>query len=52
MTREPPASTQPTTGAATGKTETKANGLKITYVAPPAGAKDGDTVSVLYAGKL
>jgi FKBP-type peptidyl-prolyl cis-trans isomerase len=34
------------------KTETKAGGLKITYVAPPVGAKDGDEVSILYAGRL
>ena len=34
------------------KTETKAGGLKITYVAPPVGAKDGDSVSILYAGRL
>lgn len=55
---EPPAAapaTKPATAAAaagTGKTETKPNGLKITYVAPPEGAKVGDNVSVLYAGKL
>src|SRR3954466_16243406 len=37
-----------------GKSETKPSGLKITYVAPgeSGGAKDGDTVWVLYAGKL
>ena len=46
---ETPATTQ---AAAAGKTETKDNGLKITYVAPAVGAKDGDTVSVLYTGKL
>ena len=34
------------------KTETKPSGLKITNVAPGAGAKDGDTVWVLYTGKL
>jgi len=35
------------------KSETKENGLQITYVAPGhAGAKDGDSVSVLYTGKL
>ena len=34
------------------KTETRAGGLKITYVQPPAGAKDGDSVSILYAGRL
>jgi peptidylprolyl isomerase/FKBP-type peptidyl-prolyl cis-trans isomerase FkpA len=57
---EPPkaATTKPATagagaGAATpGKTETKSNGLKITYVAPAEGARAGDNVSVLYAGKL
>lgn len=38
--------------AAAPKVETKPSGLKITYVAPAAGAKDGDTVSVLYTGKL
>jgi FKBP-type peptidyl-prolyl cis-trans isomerase len=41
-----------TAGAAAGKTETKPNGLKITYVAPGEGARVGDSVSVLYAGKL
>ena len=45
----PPATTQ---AASPGKVETKENGLKITHVAPPVGAKDGDTVSVLYTGKL
>jgi FKBP-type peptidyl-prolyl cis-trans isomerase len=35
-----------------GATETKPSGLKVTHVAPGAGAKDGDTVSVIYAGKL
>ena len=34
------------------KVETKPSGLKITYVSAPTGAKDGDTVSVLYTGKL
>ena len=34
------------------KTETKAGGLKVTYVAPSVGAKDVDTVSILYAGRL
>src|SRR5688572_1538521 len=36
-----------------GKTETTASGLQITHVTPgsPA-AQNGDTVSVLYAGKL
>ena len=47
---EPPATTQ--AAAPVGKTEEKPNGLKITYVAPAAGAKDGDNVSVLYTGKL
>ena len=54
---EPPkdsATTKPaaTTAPAAGKTETKPNGLQVTYVAPAEGAKNGDTVSVLYAGKL
>ena len=53
---EPPkdaATTKPAaTTAPAGKTETKPNGLLITNVAPPEGAKNGDTVSVLYAGKL
>jgi len=36
-----------------GKTETKEGGLKVTYVAAAApAAKDGDTVWVLYSGKL
>lgn len=52
----PPPATAPAGAGATsqpaGKTETKPNGLKITYVAPSGGAKDGDTVSVLYTGKL
>ena len=43
-----PAASQP----AGGKTETKEGGLQITYVAPGSGARDGDTVSVLYTGKL
>src|SRR3954470_20017338 len=39
--------------AAAGKTETKAGGLQVTYVAPGDwGAQDGDTVWVLYTGKL
>ena len=50
---EPPAAPATTQAAATpGKVETKPNGLKITYVAPAVGAKDGDNVSVLYAGRL
>ena len=52
---EPPAATKPATAggdAAAGKTETKPNGLKITYVKPAEGARAGDNVSVLYAGKL
>jgi FKBP-type peptidyl-prolyl cis-trans isomerase len=54
---EPPAPAKPATKPAAaapqpGKTETKENGLKITYVAPAVGAKNGDTVSVLYTGKL
>ena len=35
-----------------GKTETRPNGLKITCVQAGSGAKDGDTVWVLYTGKL
>ncbi len=42
---DPPAS-QP------AKTETKPSGLQITYASPPVGAKDGDTVSVIYTGKF
>ena len=39
--------------AAAPKVEEKPSGLKITYVAPgDPGAKDGDSVSVLYTGKL
>ena len=35
------------------RTEDKPSGLKITYVSPGTyGAKDGDTVWVLYTGKL
>jgi len=35
------------------RVEEKPSGLKITYVAPASsGAKDGDTVWVLYTGKL
>jgi FKBP-type peptidyl-prolyl cis-trans isomerase len=34
------------------KTETTPSGMKITRVAPGEGAKAGDTVSVLYTGKL
>ena len=55
---EPPKTEAPTTkpaaaaAATPGKTETKPNGLKVTYVAPPEGAKNGDNVSVIYAGKL
>jgi FKBP-type peptidyl-prolyl cis-trans isomerase len=45
-----PATSKP--AAAAGKTETKPNGLKITYVATGEGAKAGDNVSVLYTGKL
>ena len=45
-----PASTQP---AAAGKTETREGGLKVTYVATGGyAAKEGDTVWVLYTGKL
>src|SRR5688572_20983878 len=36
-----------------GKSETKPSGLQVTYVAAgDAAAKDGDTVSVIYTGKL
>jgi FKBP-type peptidyl-prolyl cis-trans isomerase len=52
---EPPAAaptTKPVAAATPGKTETKANGLKVTYVAVGEGAKAGDNVSVLYTGKL
>jgi len=48
----PPAATTKPATSAPGKTETKANGLKITYVAAADGAKAGDNVSVLYTGKL
>ena len=55
-----PAPTQPASAtpaapadARTGKTEATASGLQITYVEPaPVGAQDGDTVYVLYTGKL
>jgi FKBP-type peptidyl-prolyl cis-trans isomerase len=47
-----PATKPAATAAAPGKTETKPNGLKITYVAAGEGARPGDNVSVLYAGKL
>ena len=47
-----PATTQPA-AAAEGKTETKEGGLKVTHVAAGGyAAKDGDTVWVLYSGKL
>jgi FKBP-type peptidyl-prolyl cis-trans isomerase len=37
----------------TGKTEKKPSGLEVTYVAAGSGgAKDGDTVYVIYTGKL
>ena len=51
---DPPAASQPASAPAgqTGKTETKEGGLKITYVTAGSGAKDGDSVSVLYTGKL
>ena len=52
---EPPAAapaTKPAAATAPGKSETKPNGLKITYVATGDGARVGDNVSVLYAGKL
>ena len=50
----PPASQPASAPAATqaGKTETKEGGLKVTYVTLGSGAKDGDSVSVLYTGKL
>ena len=47
---EAPAS-QPASSAP-AKTETTKSGLKITFVKAGQGAKDGDTVSVLYTGKL
>src|SRR5438552_7139818 len=43
---------EPTTGPSPGKSETRENGLKVTYVSPGSGARDGDTVQVLYTGKL
>jgi FKBP-type peptidyl-prolyl cis-trans isomerase len=54
---DPPAASQPASAPAagaglTGKTETKEGGLKVTYVTAGSGAKDGDSVSVLYTGKL
>jgi FKBP-type peptidyl-prolyl cis-trans isomerase len=48
-------SAEPATQPATipvGKTETRPDGLKITCTTAGSGAKDGDTVSVLYTGKL
>ena len=50
LAAEPPA-TQPA-GGQVGKTETTASGLQITYMEPGSGAQDGDTVYVLYTGKL
>ena len=50
LAAEPPA-TQPTAGTI-GKTETTPSGLQITYMEPGNGAQDGDTVYVLYTGKL
>lgn len=47
---EPPA-TQPA-GGQVGKTETTPSGLQITHMEPGSGAQDGDTVYVLYTGKL
>ena len=41
---EPPASAP--------KVEERPSGLKITFVSPGVGAEDGDTVNVLYTGKL
>ena len=53
---EPPAAAPATKPAAAttapGTSETKPNGLKITYVATGDGARVGDNVSVLYTGKL
>ena len=43
---------EPAASRPVGKTEEKEGGLKITYVEPGSGARDGDTVSVLYTGKL
>ena len=56
---QPPA-TQPAAGntaaapaaSKIGKTETTPSGLQITYMEPGSGAQDGDTVFVLYTGKL
>ena len=45
-----PASQPASSGPA--KTETTKSGLKISFVKAGDGAKDGDTVSVLYTGKL
>ena len=52
---QPPAAAPATKSAAAtapGTTETKPNGLKVTYVAMGDGARVGDNVSVLYTGKL
>jgi FKBP-type peptidyl-prolyl cis-trans isomerase len=45
---------EPASQPATPRTETKEGGLQITYVYESGGAKaqDGDTVWVLYTGKL
>ena len=50
---EPPMTpTSQPTSAPSGETETTTSGLKIKHLAAGSGAKDGDTVSVLYTGKL
>jgi FKBP-type peptidyl-prolyl cis-trans isomerase len=52
---QPPAAapaTKPAATTAPGTSETKPNGMKVTYVAMGDGARVGDNVSVLYAGKL
>ena len=49
---EPPATQPAATEQKVGKTETTPSGLQITHVAPGTGAQDGDTVYVLYTGKL
>lgn len=43
---------EPASQPAPAKEETTASGLKITRVQEGSGAKEGDTVSVLYTGKL
>ena len=43
---------EPATKPSTQETKTLADGLKITCTQAAAGVKDGDSVSVLYTGKL